>query len=196
MVAILASSLVARIFEDFLVRGDLRFFQGMAGWYSTIALLGLVHAHHIPALSYETKEPIRVLRVGLKHLAERWPSSKMFQNGIDRLMESLKIDDSVGNSPAALRNGSTAAESTQDLRNLTDFPQDHGGCQGTNIWTADVIQQSLEYFPGSSENTTALFGVMMRLQEPINLPDYPDDLDNLLYDFLDNNLDPLNFSFP
>ncbi|KAL2013170.1 hypothetical protein VTN00DRAFT_695 [Thermoascus crustaceus] len=71
---ILAASCVARIFEDFLTRGSLRFLQGMAVEY----------------LSAAADQQIGILRLALKEMAKTWHSSKMFDAGFERLLSSAQ----------------------------------------------------------------------------------------------------------
>ena len=61
--AMLSACCVARIFEEFLVHGSLRFLQGMAGWHISLAALALLHAREVSGLKETADVHIRVLRV-------------------------------------------------------------------------------------------------------------------------------------
>jgi len=67
--AILSASCMARIFEEFLVRGSLRFLQVWLGWHIAIALLPLVHVRQNTRLQQAADDHIQVLRIALRQLA-------------------------------------------------------------------------------------------------------------------------------
>lgn len=195
VVAMLASSCVAKIFENLLMRGSLRFLQGMAGWYITIALLALLPAHRIPAFTTATEGPIHILRVALKDMAQRWPSSKMFENGINTLLVSL-----TGDSASGAIATSTITDNGQGVMSESQFQRLHGLQQRTersfDVETlgSEHIQLSLKYFPGATTHTTLLFDVLLSLTEPVDLPAYADDFSDVLFDFFENNIDTMDFN--
>ena len=83
--AIVAASCIARIFEDLLGRGTLRFMPGQAGWYIVVSLLALLHARRIPVLTIHADSHIAVLRTALKQMANMWHSAKMFYAGLEKI---------------------------------------------------------------------------------------------------------------
>ncbi|KAJ5806876.1 hypothetical protein N7474_010468 [Penicillium riverlandense] len=192
IVAILASSCVARIFEDLLIRGSLRFLQGMAGWYITISLLALIRATEIPAFASTTDGPIRVLRVALKDMAERWPSAKMFHHGIEHLMSSPCGDRPDG------RTRQTEDQDTQELRQLEKL--DSFRYQGQshvdpNTLTATAVQNSLNFFPGANPETTPFFKELLSLTDPLGLPLTSDEFNQALFDLFENSFDSIPIDF-
>lgn len=192
IVAILASSCVARIFEDLLLRGSLRFLQGMAGWYITISLLALIRAKEIPTLAITTERPIRVLRVALKDMAERWPSAKMFHHGIEHLMSSP-----CGDRPD-YRTRQTEEQDAQELRQLeklNSFRYQGQSQVDPNKLTAAAVQNSIDFFPGANPETTPFFKEMLSLTDPVGLPLTSDEFNQALLDLFDNSFDGIPIDF-
>ncbi|KAJ5605149.1 hypothetical protein N7510_010303 [Penicillium lagena] len=192
IVAILASSCVSRIFEDLLIRGSLRFLQGMAGWYITISLLALIRAKEIPIFAITTHEPIRVLRVALKDMAGRWPSAKMFHHGIEHLMSSP-----CGDRPDD-RTRQTEEQDTQELRQLEKLDSFRYQSQSQldpNTLTAEAVQNSLDFFPGANPETTPFFKEMLSLTDPVGLPLTSDEFNQALLDLFENSFDGIPIDF-
>ncbi|CAI4215883.1 unnamed protein product [Parascedosporium putredinis] len=84
--AVVAASCIARIFEDYMARGSVRFLAGQAGWYIAVAILALLHARGDPHLQPFADRDIRTLRTALRQMASLWHSSKMFDLGFDKLV--------------------------------------------------------------------------------------------------------------
>jgi hypothetical protein len=87
-VAILASSFVAGIFEEFLARDELQFLGPIFTFYLLAAGVALVSTRHYPALWQTAQQDLRVLQNSLEELSKRWPSAigalKAMRNVIDR----------------------------------------------------------------------------------------------------------------
>ncbi|POR32512.1 Fungal specific transcription factor domain-containing protein [Tolypocladium paradoxum] len=84
--AIVAASCVARLFEDFLTRGNIRFLSGDAGWEIAVAILALLHARRIEDLRPYADADIQTLRTALRQMTLLWPSSRMFYAAFDKLL--------------------------------------------------------------------------------------------------------------
>ncbi|RDL30989.1 uncharacterized protein BP5553_09778 [Venustampulla echinocandica] len=142
--AIIAASCVARIFEDYLVRGTLRFLSGQAGWYITIAILGLLHARRVQILATHADNDIRTLRTALKQLGKLWPSAHMFDLGCETLLSSEHNHNGMSHNAAPNGDsGRFAAAST-----LADLA------------TGDGFEW-MGYFPYVTVHTTPLIGAIL-----------------------------------
>lgn len=198
IVAMLASSCVAKIFENFLVRGSLRFLQGMSGWYITMALLTLLPMRRLPILTAALEGPIHILQVALNDMAQRWPSSKMFENGINTLLSSLTRDGGQSSAPPSftISIGDKTDASEPQLQRLRGLQQRTERSFNAGTLGSDHVQLSLKVFPGASKQTTPLFDVLLSLTEPVDLPTYTDDFNDVLFDLFENNFDAHTFNIP
>ena len=85
---IIAASCIARLWEDYLARGNIRFLSGEAGWEIAVALLALLDAQRVDSLRAAAQADIETLRTALREMARLWPSSNMFEAAFDRILES------------------------------------------------------------------------------------------------------------
>ncbi|RFU28565.1 hypothetical protein B7463_g7787, partial [Scytalidium lignicola] len=186
--AILAASSVARIFEDILIRGSLRFLQGMAGWYIAIALLALLYARRVKTLEEAADTHFQVLRVALKEMAHRFASAKMYDKGIDKLLEGEPPSGStVENDPIIL----------DDIQppQLSEHPSEALNLDIRNR------EDPLQYFPWATQETSPLFKVLLFDDRPplFSPMDYANDVSMSLFDLFGNPLEEVNYdqaSFP
>ncbi|KAJ5521061.1 hypothetical protein N7463_001514 [Penicillium fimorum] len=149
--AILSASCVARIFEGLLIRGSLRFLQGMAGWHMALAALALLNACQIGALKEAAKAHIRVLRIGLKELSQRWESAKMYDKGIEHLLRARSRSPYEGQIP--------------NPQHVPVYPA--GDDLSLNPGSAEG-QEALKYFPGATKETSLLFETLLATNNPIS----------------------------
>lgn len=186
--AILSASCTARIFEEFLVRGSLRFLQGMAGWYIAVALLALLSARQDKSLRQAADGDIRVLRTALREMAKNWDSAKMYTASIDEL---LNKEEPAICTPAGGGGGGGQRNDDQGLSVRYDTS---AGSASQTASGSDEHQHGASYFPGTSSQTSALFGVLLRngQHSPFSDFDQSNDLSYLLYDIFDNPLDGVN----
>lgn len=134
--AIVAASCVARIFEDYMARGSVRFLAGQAGWYITVALLALLHARSSSHLREHADRDIHTLRTALRQMAALWHSSKTFDVGLERLL-ALEVPSSPARMP------------------------DVGTSVGAAVFgEADEIN-CLDYFPYITVDTSPLIGAVL-----------------------------------
>lgn len=86
-VAIIAASCIARLWEDYLARGNIRFLSGEAGWEIAVALLALLDAQRADSLRAAAQADIDTLCTALREMARLWPSSRMFEVAFDKIFE-------------------------------------------------------------------------------------------------------------
>ncbi|KAH7110928.1 fungal-specific transcription factor domain-containing protein [Dactylonectria macrodidyma] len=67
--AVLAASCLARILQDLLVRGGVRYLPAISGWYISMAVLALLSARHVENLSAMVDEHIQILRIAMNELS-------------------------------------------------------------------------------------------------------------------------------
>ncbi|KIW98230.1 uncharacterized protein Z519_01814 [Cladophialophora bantiana CBS 173.52] len=177
-IAILAASCTARIFEDLLTRGSLKFLQGMAGWHIAIALLALLHARQTKSLELAAVAQFNILRVALKEMAQRWPSAGMYDKGIDKLLAAQtqleQSDLSADTDPI------TALDRIQPPH-VVSHPS-----ETMQTPTGDREDMSA-YFPFATPDTSPLFEILLSHAE---LPrflgiDSSGDVGMLLFDLFD-----------
>ncbi|KAL2833168.1 fungal-specific transcription factor domain-containing protein [Aspergillus pseudoustus] len=73
--AILASSHIVAIFEDFLARNELQFLGSIFTFYLLAAGLGLLSCRRVPVLWSKAAANMGTLYASLEQLAKRWPSA-------------------------------------------------------------------------------------------------------------------------
>ncbi|EER23101.1 hypothetical protein D8B26_004411 [Coccidioides posadasii str. Silveira] len=73
--AILASSFIAGIFEDFLARDEIRFLGPIFTFYLLAAGVGLMSCFPYPHLWERAEQDLRIIYNSQKELAKRWPSA-------------------------------------------------------------------------------------------------------------------------
>ncbi|KAK2747399.1 hypothetical protein FQN55_005148 [Onygenales sp. PD_40] len=103
--AVLASSFVAGIFEDFLARDEIRFLGPIFTFYLLASGVGLLSCYRYPHMWAKAEQDLRVIYNSQKELSTRWPSA----------IGSLKALQSMKEEAAK----ATRQEDTQPLGNLT-----------------------------------------------------------------------------
>jgi hypothetical protein len=73
--ALLASSFVAGIFEDFLVRDEIRFLGPIFTFYLLASGVGLLSCYRYPHLWERVEQDLQIVYNAQKELARRWPSA-------------------------------------------------------------------------------------------------------------------------
>ena len=168
--AILSASSVARIFEDYLARDSISFLPGMAGWYITIAILALLHARQVECLRNSANEQIDILFLALKEMAKLWHSSRMFLVGFEKLLN--------GSESRAGRTSHIMAPETTTRSTLNELITD----DGVNY---------LDFFPGSTVETSNLFKILLTQNPPSIFTEaqWTNDLSLQLQDLFDQPYD-------
>lgn len=143
--AVLAASCIARIFRDFLARGDLCFLGAIGSWYCAMAILALLQTRRMDNLSAAGKEDIRVLHVALDTLGTMWPSAAVFIKGFERL--------------GCFHEGANGSRE-HDLDPLTTTI---GHESMTELGTQDIPFEVdwTEYFPYITADTSPLAGILL-----------------------------------
>jgi hypothetical protein len=175
--ALLAASCTARVFEELLVRGSLRFLQGMAGWHIAIALLSLLHVRQVDLLQQAADEHIRVLRVALRELSHRFESAKMYDRSIENLLNAQQRHTARDDAPV------------ERMPGFRDEP--HAMLAHDMDANLDDREDWLKYFPGLPANLSPLLEILLASNQPTPFSDFgsSNDLSYLLYDIFDNPLD-------
>ena len=163
--AVLAAACTARILEEFLVRGCLRFLPGEVGWYIAVAVLSLLPVRSLPYLKPHALVHIRTLLIALEHMARLWHSARMLHNGLSRVVEAdPSAADTVGQG--------VPLEVHQAQSNSLDKL-----CAGDGvIWT--------DFFPFASEKTSPLVAAILvecrnTYSELWPYTDWPGDFDEI-----------------
>ncbi|ODH39352.1 hypothetical protein ACO22_01920 [Paracoccidioides brasiliensis] len=73
--AVLASSFVAGIFEDFLARDEIRFLGPIFTFYLLASGVGLLSCYRYPHLWVKAEYDLRIIYNSQKELSKRWPSA-------------------------------------------------------------------------------------------------------------------------
>lgn len=188
ILSVLSASCIAHIFESFLIRGSLRFLQGMSGWYATVALLALISARHIQAFRSETQSLIGTLQIALKDMAFRWPSSKMFDQGIEQLLAALP------SSTEHLSN-TVISPQTPDAQRIAaaiGIQQLSRGQPASTTFPATDVQAAMSYFPGVTPESDSIFTKVLTLTDPVDFRSYHDDIDATVFDLFNTFTYPLD----
>ncbi|PGG96028.1 hypothetical protein AJ79_09769 [Helicocarpus griseus UAMH5409] len=169
--AVLSASCVARIFEDFLARGSIRFLQGMAGWHIAVAILVLLHARRIKPLTESADNHINILKIALKEMAKMWPSASMLDKEFDRLLASNEFvvtEDRSPTRPMDLR-------PTNSLSELADL------ATGTLI-------NFMDFFPFATVHTSPLVEILLTQNSTMIFSDleWPRDISAQLHGLFDS----------
>jgi hypothetical protein len=98
-VSLLSSSFVAGIFEEFLVRDDIRFLPPIFSFHLLIAAMPQFSCHSYTSLRPSAEHEIRVINMSLHELGKRWPSAIGPQKVIDSLMDRLPSNPQELNLP-------------------------------------------------------------------------------------------------
>ncbi|KAG0650217.1 Cutinase transcription factor 1 alpha [Hyphodiscus hymeniophilus] len=98
-ISLLSSSFVAGIFEDFLVRDDIRFLGPIFSFHLLIAVMPQLSCHSYPTLRSAAEDELRIIKMSLHELGKRWPSAIGPQKVIDSLTDRLASDPPALNLP-------------------------------------------------------------------------------------------------
>ncbi|KAL1952833.1 hypothetical protein VTO42DRAFT_4122 [Malbranchea cinnamomea] len=87
--ALLASSFVAGIFEDFLARDQIRCLGAIFTFYLLAAGVGLTHCYTQPHLWDRAEQDLRIVYNSLRELSKRWPSGTGSLKALQGMMEEI-----------------------------------------------------------------------------------------------------------
>ncbi|EER41499.1 conserved hypothetical protein [Histoplasma capsulatum var. duboisii H88] len=169
--AVLSASCVARIFEDFLTRGSIRFLQGMGVWHIAVAILALLHARRIQTFTTTADSHIKILRIALKEMATMWPSASMLDQAFDGLLASNQFAVSEERSPTL----------TMDVRPINSLSELADLATGTLINATD-------FYPFATTQTSPLVEILLTQNTTMIFTDleWPCDISSQLHDLLDS----------
>lgn len=126
-VAILASSFVAGIFEEFLARDELQFLGPIFTFYLLAAGIALVSTRRDPTLWRIAQQDLEVLQNSLQELSKRWPSAigalRGLRNVIDRAATRVLLNN-TNSTTASTGMGTMQQLSAEQKILLEDFPHD------------------------------------------------------------------------
>ena len=88
--AALASSCVARIFEDFLPRGDLRYLSPITSLYLLIAAIPQLSCYKFPALLELSKSEINIVHLSLVEMGKRWHGARRLERFVGRIRSEVE----------------------------------------------------------------------------------------------------------
>ncbi|KAF9888480.1 hypothetical protein FE257_008587 [Aspergillus nanangensis] len=90
--AILASSSIAAIFEDFLARDEVQYLGSIFTFHLLAAGTGLLSSKRYPRVWERARKDLHIIYISLEELAKRWPSA----TGALRALKSLEATHSTG----------------------------------------------------------------------------------------------------
>ncbi|KAK5044684.1 hypothetical protein LTR84_010576 [Exophiala bonariae] len=90
---IVAASILARICEEFLARGFIRFVPEELGWFVSFSVLTLAHARRVDCLAPYSDADVWILLETLRQMGGMWSSAKSFTNVYEKLGRDLDLVD-------------------------------------------------------------------------------------------------------
>ena len=87
--ALLASSFVAGIFEEFLARDELRFLGPIFTSYLLAAGVAQLSCHHYPYLWQAAEQELSVINTSQRELGKRWPSAIGALNALQNIRDAV-----------------------------------------------------------------------------------------------------------
>ncbi len=154
-VAVLASSFVAGIFEEFLARDELQFLGPIFTFYLLAAGIALVSTSRDQNLWRIAQQDLEVLQNSLEELSKRWPSAIGALRGLRNVIERAAPGVAVGNvssNVASSDAGRMSQLSAEQKALLEDFPPDL--CR---LWTQLTVshEAQLQYRKAPTLNSNA-----------------------------------------
>lgn len=94
--ALLASSFIAGIFQDFLTRDEIRFLGPIFTFHLLAAAVAQLSSYRYPSLWRVAEQELRVINISQKELSKRWPSAsgamRVLQNLTDAVTKQTRSD--------------------------------------------------------------------------------------------------------
>lgn len=187
--AILSSSFVAGIFEDFIARDELLHLGPIFTFYLLAAAVALASLRRYPSLWPIAEQDLEVLQNSLKELSKRWPSAIGALKALQNVMNATRpVQDSDSRPPSLARLNADQSRLFEgfcpDLCRLwvayekETMPPMASHLNGTNnenpeIMTAEILG-SLRY-PGTTRQSrvpTPMIAFSSSMVEPENLMAY------------------------
>ncbi|OAX78986.1 hypothetical protein ACJ72_06702 [Emergomyces africanus] len=166
--ALLASSFVAGIFEDFLARDEIRFLGPVFTFYLLASGVGLLSCYRYPHLWIKAEQDLRVIYNSQKELSTRWPSA------IGSLNALRSMKEEASQTPAHEDTQVLGSLTPEQLTCFSGFGTDL--CRLGEVILTPHIQDLLgprgmddgQYSRSASDMMTA--GILAELKTPISTP--------------------------
>ncbi|EEQ29713.1 fungal specific transcription factor domain-containing protein [Microsporum canis CBS 113480] len=183
--AILASSFVAGIFEDFLARDEIRFLGPIFTFYLLASGVGLASCYSYPHLWERAQQDLRIICSSLKELSKRWPSAigslKALQSMIDETAKAARTAERPQPTPLTTDQQATFCGFGTDLCRLGEVMLAH--------YPHDIVdtgrQEDDQYARTVSDMMTA--GILAELKTPMDPASAPVDEYLPLASVIDHN---------
>ncbi|EZG07522.1 hypothetical protein H106_03122 [Trichophyton rubrum CBS 735.88] len=183
--AILASSFVAGIFEDFLARDEIRFLGPIFTFYLLASGVGLASCYSYPHLWERAQQDLRIICSSLRELSKRWPSAigslKALQSMIDETAKAARPSERPQPTPLTSDQQATFCGFGTDLCRLGDVMLAH--------YPHDIVdsgrQEDDQYARTVSDMMTA--GILAELKTPMDSASAPVDEYLPLASVIDHN---------
>ncbi|KAE8354347.1 fungal-specific transcription factor domain-containing protein [Aspergillus coremiiformis] len=174
----IAASCMARLLEENLARGCIRFYSGEVGWEIAIGLLALLCAKQFENLRRSAEADIRVMCTALDQMAFLWPSSRMFATVFHSLLTPDQPPPDRSQYPAEV---SLPADDLVAVIDAGGIPPD-----------------ITDFIPFVTPQTSPLIGQI--LSQDLTMPDFdfesPVGMHEALLEFLPSLTDSVLFSYP
>jgi len=160
---IVAAAVLARICEEFLARGSIRFIPEETARFISFAILTLAHARQVECLTAHADTDIWILLATLRQMAPMWSSARVFA----KIYEKIQPDLGLSTRPPLAPPPTSQHQCEQARGDGTDEPhectlphclEELASLDGVN-W--------MEYFPYGNCNTTPMLGAIIAAQGDI-----------------------------
>lgn len=165
---IVAASILARICEEFLARGPIRFIPEETGWFISFAILTLAHARRVVCLIAHSDVDIWILVMALRQMAPMWSSARSFTSMYDKIQRDLGLptEPPVPSTPPSQHPCEQVRDDNPEGPHRCPLPH----CM-QELAALDEVNW-MDYFPYGNSDTTPLFGAMIAAQADMStLPD-------------------------
>lgn len=98
-IALLASSFITGIFEDFIVRDELRYHGPISSFYLLTAALIQLHCYRYASLWPYAEEQIKTIFLAQEELAKKWPSALGSIKTFNRIQTLAKTQTQISGFP-------------------------------------------------------------------------------------------------
>lgn len=180
--ALVASSFIAGIYEEFLLRDELRYLGPVFAFYPLCAGLSLLSSCRYPQLQSTAEHELTVVKLSLQKLSERWLSAVGPLRALSKLTEKVRDQGPFEGHPPTLEFDTASFFEGFDV-NL---------CKQWRL-----VGQAAE--PASSNIGTAATCTLADVQDSEALPAFetrPDEpVDTFGFPPLDHNLEPFSTSW-
>jgi hypothetical protein len=148
-VALVASSFVAGIFEEFLARDELQYLGPIFTFYLLASGIALVSTRRSPTLWRIAQQDLEVLQNSLQELSKRWPSAIGALRGLRNVIErAARRAVQNSNTPTGDSVGTIPQLDAEQKALLEDFP--HDLCRLWPYFSSEISLQQLQTVASNS----------------------------------------------